>query len=120
MYYIFTSEPAWIGLHQRQPSLLADCMCQSCPDTEGPPSPECEVCVSCRGVDKWQWEDGTQYGWTNWHPSQPSDLSNEKCTRFHGDGKWFDGPRVTLYYFICKKGTVTDVISHTFRLQDIQ
>ena len=109
---MFTSEDAWIGLHQRQPSLTTDCRCHFCPNTEDPPPPECETCASCRGADKWQWEDGTQYDWTNWHHTQPSDFNNEKCVRYRGDGKWYDDHCSRKYYFICTKGITKKILPH--------
>ena len=116
VYCNLTSELAWIGLHHSQPSLTTDCGCQSCPDTDDVPSLQCETCASCRGADNWQWEDRTQYDWTNWNNDQPSDFKNEKCVRLHGDGKWYDDSCSTKHFFICTKGKTTKI----YTLQDIQ
>ena len=98
------SNGAWFGLHHKQPSLFIDCECKQCPDNEDPPSAQCVTCASCRGADKWQWEDDTQYDWTNWNKNQPSYFSKEKCARFHGDGKWYDVSCSFKTFFVCKKG----------------
>ena len=79
---------------------------------------ECEDCASCRGADKWQWEDGTQYDWTNWHHTQPSDFNNEMCARFHGDGKWYDDHCSQKYHFTCKKGITIMNCSNCKILED--
>ena len=105
------SREYWFGLHHVDPDLTAQCHCDRiCPNidasTSSTPSTTCADCDLCRGADKWQWEDGTLYDFTNWHTTQPSNFNTEKCARFHGDGKWYDNICSDRLYFICKKGMV--------------
>ena len=86
-------------------------MCDACDMNNDPSSVACTACTTCRSAQYWEWEDGTQYDWMNWQANQPSDVNNEKCVRFRGDGKWYDSDCLRKNHFICKKGILTLVLA---------